>query len=111
MASTHSLSFRLISGASAMAPLLIVFAMLIVIFGGVRSEHVPIVSIGLAVGALGLVMYTLILGYFLYAVHREERFDSADRARWTYILLLWFPFGAIAYWYKYIWSTADTPRP
>lgn len=91
-----------------MAPLLIIVAMLIVIFGGVRSEHVPIVPIGLTLGAFGLVVYTIILGYFLYNVHREERFDSADQARWTYILLLWFPFGVIAYWYSYIWSEADS---
>jgi hypothetical protein len=83
MTARHSLSFRLISGACAMAPLLIIVAMLIVIFGGVRSEHVPIVPIGLTLGAFGLVVYTIILGYFLYNVHREERFDSADQARWT----------------------------
>src|ERR1700754_2074759 len=101
MSARHSVSFRLISGACAMAPLLIILAVLILIFGGVRSEHVPIVPIGLTLGVFALMMYTLILGYALYSVHREERFDSADRARWTYILLLWFPFGVIAYWYSY----------
>lgn len=94
---------RLLLGAAATSPLMVVGLVLAVALG-LRLPDADIGNIVIAVVILSIVLYAGSLGYFLYLVAREQSFDSSDKARWTYVLLLFFPFGAIAFWYRFVWS-------
>lgn len=93
--------FRLILGAAAVSPLIVVGLVLAVTLG-LRLRSIDIGTVILIAVVVSLVLYASSLGYFLYRVSTEAALDSADKARWTFLLLLFFPFGAIAYWYKYV---------
>jgi hypothetical protein len=90
------------SGIAASAPLLSIVTIVVIVLGGIRSSHVPLVSIFFVIATGSMLAYTAALAYFLSVIHKLPDFDSADRARWTWVILLWFPFGAIMFWYRYI---------
>jgi hypothetical protein len=61
-----------------------------------------------------VVLYGISVGYFLYLVQTNPTFDSSDKARWSLILVMFFPFAAISFWYQFIWregNSAKSPVP
>ena len=93
---------RLLVGLFAAAPL-VVIASVIVIFVSGTATNLPwgrIVIIAIAVSA---VLYLAAVGALLYLVETESSFDSADKSRWTTMILLWFPFGALSFWWQFVW--------
>src|SRR5947208_211467 len=50
-----------------------------------------------------VVLYGISVGYFLYLVQTDLTFDSSDKARWSLVLVMFFPFAAISFWYQFIW--------
>jgi hypothetical protein len=102
MARTPSLFTRVISGVAAMAPVIVIVAVVLIIAGGGRSR-VPVAMLGVVAGAIGHVMYMIALAWFLHSVSHDDSVDSAERERWTSFMLMGFPFGAIAYWYRHVW--------
>jgi len=52
---------------------------------------------------VGIVFYATAISYFLYIVQTDGTLDSSDKARWTFFLLMFFPFAAVSFWYQFIW--------
>jgi hypothetical protein len=96
---------RIALGFLASTPLLFIALVLMVILG-VRSSAIDVGKLVMTCAVATLVLYGVTVGYFLYIVQTEARLPPADKARWTYILLLWFPFAAIWFWYRFIWRDA-----
>lgn len=101
----RSIGLRIAAGLAALAPVIVIGGVLTVIVTGVRFESFSIVRASMVAMVASLLAYAGALGWFLYMVHREPTFEAADRARWTYILLLWFPIGAIVFWIRYVWRS------
>ena len=93
---------RLALGLLAFSPLLVAALVLAIVFG-FRSSTVPLGRIVIVTAVISIVLYAAAVAYFLYLVQTESRFDSADKARWTLVLMMWFPFGAISFWYQFVW--------
>lgn len=98
----RSILLRLLLGAAAISPLAVVGLVLAGALG-FRLRSIDVGTVVLIFVVVSLVLYAISLGYFLYLVATETALDSADKARWTYLLLLFFPFGTIAFWYRYVW--------
>lgn len=91
---------RVFLGLLAIAPLIAV-ALILATFVGV-----PMLSSGsgiLGTMAFAVLAYAIASAYFLYVVQTDPALDSADKARWTTYLLMWFPFAAVFFWYQFIW--------
>jgi len=93
---------RLLLGVFAVAPLLVI-AFIVSIMFGIQSPTLPLGKIVIASMIVGIVFYTMAVAYFLYIVQTDVRLDSNDKARWTFFLLMWFPFAAVSFWYQFIW--------
>jgi hypothetical protein len=96
------LLFRAALGIAAISPLLVI-ALVLLATVGPRFPSLPLGTIVITSAIVTIILHALCVGYFLYAVQNTESLDSASKTRWTYVLVLWFPFGAITYWYRYIW--------
>jgi len=94
---------RLLLGFFAVAPLLVIALILSIVFGGVRSPTLPLGKIVIASMLVGMAFYVTSISYFLYIVQTDDRLDSSDKARWTFFLLMFFPFAAVSFWYQFIW--------
>jgi hypothetical protein len=101
---------RITIGLLAASPLSVVAVVLIVIVFGFRSATIPLGTIVIALAITTVVMQAGVVGYFLYLVHTDDALDAAGKSRWTYILVMWLPFGAIAYWYQFVWRNRDHAR-
>jgi hypothetical protein len=101
---------RITVGLLAASPLSVVAVVLIVIVCGFRSPTIPLGTIVIALAITTVIMQAGIIGYFLYLVHTDPALDAAGKSRWTYILVMWLPFGAIAYWYQFVWRNGDGAR-
>ena len=91
-------------GLASIGPLLVIVLMFGLIFSNVRSTTIPIVQIVMAIGAVSAVVFTATLGYYLYLINVDVALDSSAKTRWSLIMLFFLPFGAIAFWYRFIWQ-------
>jgi|GEM_PF-3313140 len=98
---------RIAIGLLAASPLSVIGVVLSVIVFGFRSTRVPLGTIVIVLAITTVIMHAVVVGYFLYLLHKDPALDSADKSRWTYILVMWLPFGAIAYWYQFVWRRRD----
>lgn len=96
-------------GFFAVTPILFIAFVLAVIFG-FRSATTPLGSIVMASAVAAVALYAVTTGYFLYLVHTDDRMDPSEKGRWTFMLLLWFPFAAPSFWYRFIWREDVTDR-
>lgn len=95
---------RFLLGLFVMSPFCVVALVAGVLVVG-RPSSLPLGTIGIVTILVSIVLYSVALVYFLYMVETDPQLEAPDRARWTYVLLLWFPFGAITYWYRRVWRT------
>lgn len=93
---------RVLLGFLTFAPLMFV-AFVLSLLSGFRPSAAPLGTIVIISAIVTLALYAISVGYFLYLVQTDDRFDSNDKARWTFILLMWFPFAAISFWYQFVW--------
>ena len=100
---------RIAIGLLAASPLSVIAVVLSVIFSGYRSATMPLGTIVILLAIATVIMHAGVVGYFLYLVHNDPVLDSAGKSRWTYILLFWLPFGALAYWYHFVWRYHHVP--
>jgi hypothetical protein len=101
---------RITIGLLAASPLSVVAVVLSIIVFGFRSAIIPLGTIVIVLAITTVIMQAGVIGYFLYLVHTDPALDSPGKSRWTYILLMWLPFGAIAYWYQFVWRNRhDSP--
>jgi uncharacterized membrane protein len=98
---------RVAIGVLAASPLSVVAVVLSVIVFGFQSATIPLGAIVIGVAITTVIMQAGVIGYFLYLVHTDPALDAAGKSRWTYILVMWLPFGAIAYWYQFVWRNRD----
>lgn len=94
-------------GVVAASPLL-VFALIgtLLIWG--PSSSLPMGTIVIVSVLTSIGLHGATVGYFLYLVRTDARLDSSEKARWTSVLMHWFPFAAISYWYHFVWRDHPT---
>lgn len=101
---------RVAVGLLAASPLSVIAVVLSVIVFGLRSATIPLGTIVIVLAITTVIMQAGVIGYFLYLVHTDPALDAAGKSRWTYILVMWLPFGALAYWYQFVWRNRhDAP--
>jgi hypothetical protein len=89
-------------GLFAIAPALSV-AILIVVMVGVRSATFPIGRLMIVCILASLVLYATAVVYFLYAIETSAGLTGEEKKRWSFVLVMWFPVAAPAFWYRYVW--------
>ena len=99
----NNLFGRVVLGFFAAAPLFVIAFVLTILFGG-RVTTFPLGRIVIVSTIAGMILYATVVSYFLYLVQTDDRLDSSDKARWTFVLLVWFPIAAIYFWYQFVWS-------
>jgi CHASE2 domain-containing sensor protein len=109
----RNLLSRILLGILAVSPLCVVaFVTGVLLLGPMTT--LPLGKMVIVSILCTVVLYGISVGYFLYLVQTDPVFDSSDRARWSLVLVMFFPFAAISFWYQFIWHrdrTAGNPAP
>ena len=98
----HRCIRKALLGIMAVAPLFSI-GLVIVIAMGVRSTLLPLGTFVIMSVAISFVVFVAVLSYFLLLLQRDRSIPESEKARWTLILLLWFPFGVLMFWYRFVW--------
>ena len=102
MITRKSLFLRVLLGVFAFTPVL-AMAFVLTAIAGVWPRTLPLGKIAICSMLTAVAFYAIAVAYFLHTVQANAQLDSSDKARWTFVLLMWFPFAAMSFWYQFIW--------
>jgi hypothetical protein len=99
----QKLFIKVILGFAAVAPLLSIASVAAVVVFQMHSTSRPIGTYLLVFGGSSLLLFAAATAYFLYLANTHADLSPSEKSTWTMLLLLWFPFGALGFWYRFIW--------
>ena len=89
--------------AGVIAPVAVVAAITMIVVFGVAPTSSSFGDLLFAFIPVAVLVGAGSVSYLLYLVNVRAPFTPSQRASWSMAVLLAYPIGTIAFWYRYVW--------